>query len=581
VGARFSVSVERGVPVPMRDGTVLFADIYRPSGPGRYPVILTRTAYDRTGVSPSFGIRAAGEGYVLVSQDIRGRYASEGVFHAFPNEANDGYDTCAWICEQPWSNGRIGTFGASYVGLTQWQAALAGAPGLEAMVPNVTAADYHEGWCYQGGAFELSFLKSWTLTWLATDTARRLAASDPAFQAKLETLWDRADNMEADFDIMPLAGDPLLAELAPYYDEWLAHPDHGPFWDQYKIDGKYGQLDQAVLHAGGWYDVFLGGTLHNFMGMRAGAKTETARKAQRLLIGPWDHMTIVTQTPVGEYDPGVRSWYGTIDFDGIHLGFYDRYLRDMDNGVEDEPPVRIFTMGENRWHLENEWPLARTEFTEFFFHSDGSANTLNGDGVLSREEPSAGSRPDHFIYDPLNPVPNMGGGLCCNEAKTNGGQYDQRSVEARPDVLCYTSAPLEGPVEVTGPVTVTLYASSSAVDTDFTAKLVDVCPCGCVVNLTDGIIRARYRNGTGRQELMTPGKVYRFEIDCWATSYLFGAGHQIRVEISSSNFPRFDRNPNTGGVIATTRREECIVAHQTIHHSQEYPSHITLPIIPR
>jgi uncharacterized protein len=581
VGARYSVSVERGVPVPMRDGTVLLADIYRPSGSGRYPVILTRTAYDRTGVSPSFGIRAAGEGYVLVSQDIRGRYESGGSFHAFPNEANDGYDTCAWICAQPWSNGRIGTYGASYVGLTQWQAALAGAPGLQAMVPNVTAADYHEGWCYQGGAFELSFIKSWTLTWLATDTARRLAASDPAFQAKLETLWDRCDAMEADFDIMPLAGDPLLAELAPYYDEWLAHPDHGPFWDQYKVDGNYGRLDQAVLHAGGWYDVFLGGTIQNFMGMRAGAKSEAARKAQRLLIGPWDHMTIVTQTPIGEYDPGVRSWYGTIDFDGIHLRFYDRYLRDMDNGVEEEPPVRIFTMGENRWRLENEWPLARTEFTDFYFHSDSSANTLNGDGVLSREEPSAGSRPDHYIYDPLNPVPNLGGGLCCNEAKTNGGRYDQRSVEARPDVLCYTSAPLEQPVEVTGPVTVTLYATSSAVDTDFTAKLVDVCPCGCVVNLTDGIIRARYRNGTGRQELMTPDEVYTFEIDCWATSYLFAAGHQIRVEISSSNFPRFDRNPNTGGVIATTRREECIVAHQTIHHSQEYPSRIRLPLIPR
>jgi uncharacterized protein len=581
VGARYSVSVERGVPVPMRDGTVLLADIYRPSGSGRYPVILTRTAYDRTGVSPSFGIRAAGEGYVLVSQDIRGRYESGGSFHAFPNEANDGYDTCAWICAQPWSNGRIGTYGASYVGLTQWQAALAGAPGLQAMVPNVTAADYHEGWCYQGGAFELSFIKSWTLTWLATDTARRLAASDPAFQAKLETLWDRCDAMEADFDIMPLAGDPLLAELAPYYDEWLAHPDHGPFWDQYKVDGNYGRLDQAVLHAGGWYDVFLGGTIQNFMGMRAGAKSEAARKAQRLLIGPWDHMTIVTQTPIGEYDPGVRSWYGTIDFDGIHLRFYDRYLRDMDNGVEEEPPVRIFTMGENRWRLENEWPLARTEFTDFYFHSDSSANTLNGDGVLSREEPSAGSRPDHYIYDPLNPVPNLGGGLCCNEAKTNGGRYDQRSVEARPDVLCYTSAPLEQPVEVTGPVTVTLYATSSAVDTDFTAKLVDVCPCGCVVNLTDGIIRARYRNGTGRQELMTPDEVYTFEIDCWATSYLFAAGHQIRVEISSSNFPRFDRNPNTGGVIATTKREECIVAHQTIHHSQEYPSRIRLPLIPR
>jgi putative CocE/NonD family hydrolase len=580
VRSQYSVSVDRGVAIPMRDGTKLFADVYKPGAPGRYPVILTRTAYDKS-TAAGFGLRAAGEGYVLVSQDIRGRWSSEGRFHAFPNEQNDGYDTCAWICEQPWSNGRIGTFGGSYVGLTQWQAALAGAPGLQAMVPNITAADYHEGWCYQGGAFELSFIKSWTLTWLTTDTARRLAESDPSYQARLETLWDRCDTMEADFDIMPLAGDPLLAELAPYYDEWLAHPDHSPFWDQFKVDGNYGKLDQAVLHSGGWYDVFLGGTLRNFIGMREGAKTDAARTAQRLLIGPWDHMSIITQTPVGEYDPGVRSWYATIDYDGIMLRFYDRYLRDLDNGVEDEPPVRIFVMGDNRWRLEHEWPLARTEYVDYFLRSEGNANMLHGDGVLSREEPGAGERADHFIYDPLNPVPNLGGGLCCNEAKTNGGQFDQRTVEVRPDVLCYTTGPLEAPVEVTGPVTVTLYASSSAVDTDFTAKLVDVCPCGCVMNLTDGIIRARYRNGTHTQELMTPGEVYRFEIDLWATSTVFQAGHRIRVEISSSNFPRFDRNPNTGGVIATTTREECIVAHQTIHHSQQHPSRLTLPIIPR
>jgi uncharacterized protein len=578
--SQYSVSVERGVAIPMRDGTKLFADIYKPTQPGKYPVILTRTAYNRTTASV-FGLRAAGEGYVLVSQDIRGRWESEGNFHVFPNERNDGFDTCEWICSQSWSNGRIGMFGGSYVGLTQWQAVLSGAPGLQAIVPNITAADYHEGWTYHGGAFELSFNKSWTLTWLATDTARRLAEADPSQQHKLETLWDRCDNMEADFDVMPLAGDPLLKELAPYYDEWLAHPDHGSFWDKLKVDGNYGQLDVAALHSGGWYDVFLGGTLHNYVGMRSGAKTDAARKAQRLLIGPWDHMTIVTQTPVGDYDPGVRSWYTTIDYDGILLRYYDRYLRDMENGVEDEQPVRIFVMGENRWRHEAEWPLARTEFTRYFLHSDGNANTLHGDGRLSREEPATDNRPDHFIYNPLNPVPNMGGGLCCNEAKTNGGQYDQRSVEIRPDVLCYTTEPLDAPLEVTGPVTVTLYASSSAVDTDFTAKLVDVCPCGCVQNLTDGIIRARYRNGTRKQELMTPGEVYRFEIDLWATSIVFQAGHQIRVEISSSNFPRFDRNPNTGGEIATTKREECIVAHQTIHHSQEYPSHITLPIIPR
>ena len=419
------------------------------------------------------------------------------------------------------------------------------------------------------------------MTWLATDSARRLAENDPAWQAKLETLWDRCDAMEGDFDIMPLAGDPLLAEIAPYYDEWLAHPEHGPFWDKLKVEGNYGSLDVAALHCGAWYDVFLGGTLQTFAGMRDGAKTQRARDAQRLLIGPWDHMTIGNGTPVGNYDPGVRSWHGTIDFDGIHLAFYDRHLRDNESPLADQAPVRIFVMGENRWRFENEWPLARTEWTDFYLRSAGRANTLHGDGVLSRDSPGAGERPDHFVYDPLNPVPSAGGALCCNEAKTNGGQFDQRAVEARPDVLVYSTEPLERDTEVTGPITVTLFAATSAVDTDWTAKLVDVCPCGCVVNLTDGIIRARYRISTARSELVKPGEIVEYTIDLWATSQVFRAGHKIRIEISSSNFPRFDRNPNTGGVIATTTREECIVAHQTVHHSSEYPSRITLPIIPR
>lgn len=578
--APFSVSVESGVRVPMRDGINLIADLYLPTTPGCYPVILQRTAYGRI-TNAGFAIRAAGEGYAVLLLDIRGRYDSEGEFHAFPNEQRDGYDTCEWICAQPWSNGRIGMIGASYVGLTQWQAALSGAPGLQAIIPNVTAADYHEGWCYQGGAFELNFIKSWILTYLATDTARRRAQTDPAWQTRLETLWDRCDAMDADFDIMPLAGDPLFKEVAPYWDEWLSNPDHGPLWDAIRVDGNYDQLDLAVMHTGAWYDVFLGGTLGTYNGMRNGAKTGAARANQRLLIGPWDHMTVGNATPVGAYDPGMRSWHANIDFDGIHLRFFDRHLRDIDNGLDTEPPVRIFVMGENRWRLENEWPLARTEFTRFYLHSNGYANTLHGDGQLSRDEPGASERPDHFVYDPLNPVPTAGGQLCCNEVWSNGGVQDQRTVEQRPDVLIYSTPPLEQDTEVTGPIKVTLFAATSAVDTDWTAKLVDVCPCGCVSNLTDGIIRARYRTSKAKQELLTPGEVYEYEIDLWATSNVFKRGHQIRVEISSSNFPRFDRNPNTGGVIATTTREECQTAFQTILHDMDHPSHITLPIIPR
>jgi putative CocE/NonD family hydrolase len=574
-----SVSVDYNVAIPMRDGVTLYGDLYRPAGGGRHPVVLERTAYDKSTHAP-FGVRAARAGYALLIQDIRGRWQSEGEFHAFKYEQEDGYDTCDWICAQPWSTGRIGMYGGSYVGATQWQAALAGAPGLQAIVPNVTAADYHEGWCYQGGAFELQFLLSWTLTWLASNVASRRADADPTYRAKLETLYDRIDAMDRDFDRMPLAGDPLLAELAPFYDEWLAHPDHGPFWDRIKVAGNYDTFDIAALHTGAWYDVFLGGTLENYVGMRAGAKTERARQSQGLLIGPWEHMTIVTQTQPGDYNPGVRSWYGTIDYDGILLRWYDRHLRDLDNGLDGEPPVRIFVMGENRWRHEAEWPLARTDYQDWYFGSGGRANTLNGDGTLSREEPSGDrTTPDAYVYNPLDPVPTVGGGLCCNMEWSRAGAFDQRAVEVRPDVLCYTSEPLERPLEVTGPIRVILHASSSAVDTDFTAKLIDVCPCGCVMNLTDGIIRARYRSSTRQQELLTPGELVQYEIDLWATSNLFKAGHQLRVEISSSNFPRFDRNTNTGGVQATATKDDCLPALQRIFHDAEHPSRIVLPVV--
>lgn len=579
-----SLSIDWNVATPMRDGTVLYGDLYRPAGGENLPVILQRTPYDKA-VGAVFAMRAARAGYAVLLQDTRGRWQSEGEFHAFRDEQEDGFDTCAWVCGQPWSNGRIGMFGASYVGATQWQAALAGAPGLRALVPNVTAADYHEGWCYQGGAFELSFLKSWTMTWLASNVAARRAAADegdPAGRAKLEALYDRIDVMDADLDAMPLAGDPLLAELAPFYDEWLAHPDHGPFWDRIKVAGRYDELEVAALHLGGWYDVFLGGTIDNYLGMRSVAKTDSARRNQRLFVGPWEHMTILTNARVGEYDPGVRSWHGVADVDGLHLRWYDRHLRDLDNGVDDEDPVTLFVMGEERWRTEAAWPLARAEEQEWFLGSGGRANTLNGDGVLSRDGSGAdGATADSYVYNPLDPVPTAGGGLCCNLQWTRAGSFDQRAVEARSDVLCYTTEPLAEPMEVTGPVTVTLYASSSAVDTDFTAKLVDVCACGCVRNLTDGIVRARYRRGTRTQEPLTPGEVERYEIDLWATSNVFQTGHQVRVEISSSNFPRFDRNTNSGKEQATATRADCLPALQRVFHDGAYPSKVTLPVVPR
>jgi putative CocE/NonD family hydrolase len=331
-----------------------------------------------------------------------------------------------------------------------------------------------------------------------------------------------------------------------------------------------------VLNIGGWYDIFLKGTIGNYVGMRARAATSEARDAQRLVLGPWNHGGMRTGNPIGAVDFGVRSTGDAIDIDGIHLRWFDRWLRGVEGG-DDEPPVRIFVMGANTWRAEQEWPLARTDWQDWYLHSGGRANSLRGDGALTRQAP-AGEAPDSYVYNPRNPTPTMGGGLCCNHVFSYGGAFDQRAVEAREDVLVYTSPELSEPVEVTGPVRMVLYVTSSAVDTDFTAKLVDVSPCGFARNLTDGIQRARYRGSARHAEMLTPGEVTELEIDLVATSNAFLPGHRIRVEIASSNYPRFDRNPNTGELPG--RGAELVSALQTVLHSAEYRSRIVLPVIP-
>ena len=572
-----SIICDRNIAVPLRDGVTLYADLYRPAESGRCPVILQRTPYGKEGLAP-FALRAAAAGYVVMLQDTRGRWQSEGRFTTFTDEQADGFDTCAWVCDQEWSNGRIGMVGGSYVGATQWQAALSGAPGLQTIAPFVTASDYHDGWCYQGGAFELGFATIWALG-LGINTADRKAASNPSFGASRDEWIHRWNNTGAQLAKWPLAGDALMTEVAPYYEEWLAHPTDDEYWDRIRVADRYGELDLPVLNTGGWFDIFLGGTIANYIGMKTGAKTEAARKGTRLVIGPWSHTSAGTGSIVGTFHPGYDGTLAAVDLDGQYLRWYDRHLRDIDNGLDDEPPVSIFVMGANVWRNEHEWPLARTRYVDYFFGSGGHANTLRGDGVLSDEPPGDASRPDEFLYDPTDPVPTRGGALCCDHYWNPAGQYDQREIESRSDVLCYTSAPLDSPLEVTGPIRVVLYAATSARDTDFTAKLVDVCPGGCAMNLADGIIRARYRNSMREESLPTPGAVEEYEIDLWATSYVFSAGHRLRVEISSSNFPRFDRNPNTGGVIATTTEAELIITHQTIFHDAAHPSRIILPII--
>ncbi|MCC6703642.1 MAG: CocE/NonD family hydrolase [Thermomicrobiales bacterium] len=579
-----TITIDRNVSIPLRDGTLTSADIYRPAGAQRLPTLLQRTPYNKNasgGYYQVFAIRAATAGYAVVIQDVRGRYNSGGDFHPFVQEQPDGFDTCEWIVAQPWSNGRIGMFGGSYVGLTQWQAALAGAPGLEAVAPHVTASDYHDGWTYQGGAFNLYFNYSWA-TGLTSETAGRRRAADPAtllFAANLE----RVDDLNRFIVETPLDCDQTLLELGPWYAEWIGHPALDDYWDHLNVAGRYQDLDIASFNSGGWYDVFLGGTIGNYLGMKWEGGSERSRNGSRLLIGPWSHATASSGGAAGDYFPGAMGSPDAVDLQGQWLGFFDRWLRDHAAAEYDAtPPVSIFVMGENRWRSETSWPLERAVTTEFFLGSGGRANTAAGDGKLLRERATgADTMPDHYLSDPRDPVPTVGGQLCCPVHWSPSGALDQKVVEGRADVLVYTTAPFEEPTEVTGPVTVILYAATSAIDTDFTAKLVDVCPCGCVRNLTDGIIRARYRTSPREAGFLTPHEVNRYEIDLWATSLLLQPGHALRLEIASSNFPRFDRNYQNGGVQATTPLAEAVVAHQTVLHDAEHPSRLVVQIVPR
>ncbi len=568
-GPHASIRTETNVPIPMRDGTRLYADVYRPDTPERVPVVLQRTPYNK-GVTASHG-------YAVVIQDARGRFASEGQFYPFVHEIDDGYDTVEWCASQPWSTGKVGMYGRSYVGATQWLVSLSRAPSLSAIVPGLTASDYYEGWTYQGGALEWGFITSWTLSQLTLANLEAISRGNTLPEDTRERLLAAIDCMTETFRFLPPKEFPYLkGGLAPYYYDWLAHPRSDEYWKRVRIEDSYAQLAVPALHVGGWHDIFLKGTLKNFQGMRGKGSTEAVRMGQKLLVGPWHHATPAPDVS-GEVYYGLMAGDTVIDLHGLHIRWYDYWLKGIDNGIMDEPPVRIFVMGENVWRTEEEWPLARTEYVNYYFHSGGKANTLNGDGSLSPEAPGSES-PDVYLYDPRDPVPTRGGGLCCNAAFLPGGSFDQRAIEARPDVLVYASAPLERDLEVTGPVSVTLYAASSCPDTDFTAKLVDACPCGSTRSLNDGIIRARYRESTSETKLIEPGNVYKYTIDLVATSNVFKAGHRIQVEVSSSNFPRFDRNPNTGR--EPWEEDELRPAVQTVFHTEQYPSHIVLPVIP-
>ena len=548
------VKVTKNVVVPMRDGTRLYADIYKPDDDGSFPVVLTRLPYGKDEpycAMVTQGKYWAKKGYVFVAQDVRGKYASEGTFEPFINEANDGYDTLSWITSQPWCDGNIGMTGESYYGYTQWAVTPLAHPNLKCIAPGETAADIYGAWIYNNNAFCMNTMEVWAYEMNARKINNPLKLSQ--WHLPLATMDDDA------------------GVKCEYYKNWIKHPSRDSYWDRINLHQKYSHVKIPVYHWCGWYDVFLPATIDSWLGVQENSDSAEARKNQWLLIPPTDHeVTPMDTNRIGKIDVGKEAW----TYDRIQR-FFDYWLKGIDNGFGKTPRVEIFTIGDNKWRYEDEWPLARTKYTRYYLHSKGHANTLDGDGLLDMRKPGDGLA-DNYVYDPNDPVTIS---LETNLWSMAKELKDRVSVEKRKDVLVYTMPKLDKELEITGPINVTLFAASSARDTDFTATLVDVFPDGYAHMVQEGIVRARYRNSDSEASLIEPGKVYEYTIDLWATSYVVKQGHRIRVDISSSNFNRWDRNPNTGNEFGMD--DKVVKATQTIYHDKKYPSHITLPIIPR
>jgi uncharacterized protein len=573
------LTVSKNVKIAMRDGVALATDIYRITDEPR-PVIFTRLPYDKElSVAGNEVMKFINAGYHVVAQDTRGRFASDGVFNPFFHERSDGEDTLKWITEQSWSNGDVAMVGLSYYGATQWMLAAGDAPALKAISPNITGSSYYEGWTYQGGAFELGFTLIWTLTSLGAGEVGRGILRGTHELADLTPLINAIDNVADLYTHTPLNDVEVLAKLAPYYNEWLAHPTDDAFWRDTAPRERYDQVTVPSLNIGGWYDLFIGGTLANYQGIRDHGGSDLARKP-RLIVGPWAHGVNGGEFPSGSFGMLANSVLtGVIE---TQIRFFDHYVRGVDNGIEAEPPVKIFVMGANVWRNEDDWPLPDTKYTPYYLHSSGRANSSAGDGALSISPPAAENF-DAYLYDPRNPVPTVGGQTFLRglQLGLNSGPRDRAEIETRSDVLCYTTPALREDTEVTGPISLVLHISSSAVDTDFTGALVDLDEDGKATILTEGILRARYRNSMREPERLQPGTSYELTLDLWATSNVFKAGHRIRLEVSSSNFPRFDRNSNTGGTIAEEREEDFLPAMNLVLHGPTHPSRLILPIIER
>ncbi|MGW0818051.1 CocE/NonD family hydrolase [Streptomyces viridiviolaceus] len=580
-----TVTVEKDVRVPMRDGVTLATDLYLPGG-GPAPVLLVRLPYGKDVVTKlgqpvlPTPLAFAEAGYAVVWQDCRGTWSSDGTFTPQAGDAADGVDTLEWIRRQPWCDGNVGTYGASFLGLTQWALASQAPDGLKAIAPATAPVDFqyvrHDR---AGGLFWHTSL-TWAMSMNQMLAMRALQRGEGDMTALMQAAELAADP-EPHLRKLPIGDQPVLNKQWTWWQKSLEHPVDDAFWTESAPSERIADITTPGLHVGGWFDIFVAETTRAFTRLRGEAAGSEARQNQRLIIGPWDH-----RNQEGLYRDrsfGPRASALTADLTGAHVRFFDHHLRGDATADAADAPVRIFVMGIDEWRDEQDWPLPDTRYVDYFLDGSGHANTASGDGTLSVDAP-AGEAADTIRYDPADPAPGIGGRrLPPGNIAAAGflvGPLDQSPVEAREDVLCFTTPVLDEPLEVTGEVSLVLHVSSSARDTDFTGKLVDVHPDGRALYLTDGLLRARYRTSLTEPELLEPDRVYEVVVDLGPTSNVFLPGHRLRLEVSSSNFPHYDRNTNTGGDI-THDADKPVVAVNTILHGPQHPSRLVLPIIER
>jgi uncharacterized protein len=561
---------ERNVDVPMRDGVILRADIFRPRGEGRFPVLVYRTPYGKDAAQTAYKTfeKAIARGYAVVVQDVRGRYHSDGEFNPYRNEARDGYDTIEWSARQPWSNGAVGTIGLSYPGAVQWLAAMEAPPHLKAMAPAMTFST-PRNFFYSGGVFDLSWL-SWTWNNIAPDIRVKKSLAGPRTYAEAGASWTSEQSRMESF--LPLAALPDLKDVAPWYYEWLQHPPTDPWWDWAELRGKYNRVSAAVLNLSGWNDEAYGpeGAITNFQGLVA-ARHGKKDFAARLVLGPWMHGVGNTgRTKFGERDFGPAA---AIDYDEVVLRFLDHYLKGAANGVESEPPVRYFVMGENAWHESGVWPPATTPLS-LYLAGPASASRK---GQLRIQPPqdarltNVDSIWSSFDSDPSAPLTDPFGDTL--------GAHDYRALEGREGVLLFDSAPLTRDLEVTGKITAEIFVSSNAPDVDLWVRLLDVAPDGTAYNLMSpglDVQRASYRDGR-HHEPPGGGLIYALRLENLITSNLFRKGHRLRVQISGAFAPHFSRNLQTGQL--ETGSAESNTANITVQHNPTYLSRVILPVL--